>query len=42
MPVQRLLADLAQAWTLTGRVSSALCSLAAPQTAHDPGLVAVE
>jgi hypothetical protein len=35
----RLLADLADASTLTGRVSSALCSLVAPQTAHDPGRV---
>src|SRR5260221_10165603 len=35
----RLLADLADASTLTGRVSTALCSLASPQTAHDPGRV---
>jgi Transposase DDE domain group 1 len=35
----RLLADLADASTLTGRLSGALVSLAAPQTAHDPGRV---
>jgi hypothetical protein len=35
----RLLADLADATTLSGRLSSALGSLAAPQTAHDPGRV---
>jgi hypothetical protein len=35
----RLLADLAEASTLTGRLSLALTSLATPQTAHDPGRV---
>jgi hypothetical protein len=35
----RLLADLADASTLTGRLASALARLAAPQTAHDPGRV---
>lgn len=35
----RLLADLADASTLTGQVSTALRTLAAPQTAHDPGRV---
>jgi hypothetical protein len=33
------LADLAEVSTLTGRVSSALAGLAAPQTVHDPGRV---
>jgi Transposase DDE domain group 1 len=35
----RLLADLAEASTLTGRLSTALARCAAPQTAHDPGRV---
>jgi hypothetical protein len=35
----RLLADLADASTLTGRLSKVLAPLAAPQTAHDPGRV---
>ena len=35
----RVLADLADATTLTSRFSSALEDLAAPQTAHDPGRV---
>jgi Transposase DDE domain group 1 len=35
----RLLADLADASTLTGHLSGVLAPLAAPQTAHDPGRV---
>jgi hypothetical protein len=35
----RLLADLADRSSLTGRLSAALAPLAAPQTVHDPGRV---
>jgi Transposase DDE domain group 1 len=35
----RLLADLADYSTLTGRLSAALGSLCTPQTVHDPGRV---
>jgi hypothetical protein len=35
----RLLADLADRSTLTGRLSAALGSLCTPQTVHDPGRV---
>ncbi len=35
----RLLADVADASSLTGRISGALARLGAPQTAHDPGRV---
>jgi hypothetical protein len=38
----RLLADLADRTTLTGRLSELFASRTAPQTAHDPGRVLVD